>query len=343
MFQVMDPDGKIVKKDFVPKWDDAKLREIYRLMVFVRMADQKLISLQRQGRSGTYPSIEGQEACQIGSGLALEKSDWVFPAFRELAICYLHGVPLEQIYLYWMGNEWGSHVDANVVPVSIPVGTHPLHAAGVAWAFKLQKKKSVTVSYFGDGASSTGNFYEALNFAGVYKLPTIFFCQNNQWAISTPRSKQTASKTIAQKAIAAGIPGIQVDGNDLFAVHAVTAEAVARARNGLGATLIEAVTYRLGDHTTSDNATKYRPKEDVELWKPKDPLLRFKKFLQSKGLLDGKFEKEIIAGGEKIISAAVEKAESTPPPNPAEMFDYLYETSTPALQEQKEYLLRFYS
>lgn len=339
MFQVMNHEGKIVRPEFVPDWHHVKLREIYRLMVFSRMADQKLINLQRQGRSGTYASIEGQEACQAGSGLALEKTDWVFPAFRELLICRMHGVPLEKICLYWMGNEWGSNHEACVAPVSIPIGTHTLHAVGMAWAFKLQKKPHVTISYFGDGATSTGDFYEALNFAGIFKTPTIFFCQNNQWAISTPRSKQTAAETLAQKAVAAGIPGIQVDGNDLFAVHAATKEAVLRARSGLGATLIEAATYRLGDHTTSDDALKYRKKEETEAMRKFDPILRFRLYLQTQKLWNEQIEQEIIASGEKEIAEAVEKAEKTPAPAPNEMFDYLYEKPTPALEAQKEYLL----
>ncbi|MEK9132561.1 MAG: pyruvate dehydrogenase (acetyl-transferring) E1 component subunit alpha, partial [Patescibacteria group bacterium] len=302
---------------------------------------QKLIALQRQGRSGSYASIEGQEAAQIGSGIMLEKTDWIFPSFREFGISYVHGIPLEKLYLYWMGNEWGSNYDACVAPVSIPVGTHPLHAVGMAWAFKLQKKSNITVSYFGDGATSTGDVYEALNFAGALKVPTIFFCQNNHWAISTPRHKQTAAPTLVQKALAGGIAGVQVDGNDLFAVAAVTKEAADRARQGLGSTFIEAVTYRLGHHTTSDDSTRYRTDEEVKMWALRDPLLRMRKFMMKKNLLDAAFEEKIIADAEEKIRTAVEKAESVPPPAPEEMFDYLYETPTPELEEQKAYLLKF--
>lgn len=342
-FQVMDHEGNFVKNEFASLITDVKLREAYANMVFIRMADQKLINLQRQGRSGTYVSIEGQEACQIGSEMALVKEDWIFPAFRELAICHFHGVPLEKIFLYWMGNEWGSSVDVNVAPVSIPVGTHPLHAVGVAWGLKLQKKPGITVSYFGDGATSTGDFYEAINFAGVFKVPTIFFCQNNQWAISTPRSKQTGAKTLAQKAIAAGIPGIQIDGNDIFAVYAAMKEATDRARKGLGATLIEAVTYRFGNHTTSDDALKYRAKDEPEKMRPYDPTVRLKKYLQKKKLWDEDFEKKIIEDAEIKIKVAVEKAENTPKPAPSEMFDYVYEKITPTLEKQKEYLIKHMS
>lgn len=343
MFQVLDEEGRVAAPEQMPKWSDEKMRDIYSHMIFLRMADLKLVNLQRQGRSGSYPSIEGQEACQIGSALALEKSDWIFPAFRELAVCYMHGVPLEKIYLYWMGNEWGSNYSACVAPVSIPVGSHPLHAVGYAWGMKLQKKSVVTVSYFGDGATSEGDFYEAINFAGVFKVPTIFFCQNNQWAISVPRSKQTAAKTLAQKAIAAGIPGIQVDGNDVFACAAVMEEAASRARSGKGATLIEAVTYRFGSHTTSDDAKKYRSEEEVRVWRERDPIKRMKLFLQSKKLWDEIFEKKIVADAEERIRAAVGAAESMPAPKPEEIFDYLYAKPTPPLEGQKAYLLSTFS
>ncbi|MEK7524078.1 MAG: pyruvate dehydrogenase (acetyl-transferring) E1 component subunit alpha [Patescibacteria group bacterium] len=342
MFQVLGPDGRVVKPDLLPSWSDEKLREIYASMVFYRMADQKLISLQRQGRSGSYPSIEGQEAAQVGSGLAIQKSDFIFPAFRELAITHMHGVPLEKLYLYWMGNEWGSNFEANVAPISIPVGTHMLHATGFAWGLKMQKKSAITVSYFGDGATSEGDFYEAMNFAGVLNIPTVFFCQNNQWAISVSRAKQTAAKTLAQKAIACGMPGIQVDGNDIFAVHAVMFEAAERARSGHGPTLIEAVTYRYGNHTTSDDAGKYRSEAEVKEWRKRDPITRFKIFLQDKKLWDEDFEKKIIHESEGKIREAAEKAEKTPIPKPNEIFDYLYEKPTPALEEQKKYLSQFF-
>ncbi|MBI2638594.1 pyruvate dehydrogenase (acetyl-transferring) E1 component subunit alpha [Candidatus Peregrinibacteria bacterium] len=341
MFQVLDHEANVVRPELLPKWNDEKLREVYAQMLFLRLADFKLINLQRQGRCGSYISIEGQEAAQLGSGLAIEKSDWVFPAFRELGICYIHGVPLEKIALYWMGNEWGSNYEANVAPVSIPVGTHPLHAVGFAWAMKLQKKPTITISYFGDGATSEGDFYEAINFAGVMNAPTIFFCQNNQWAISVPRSKQTLAKTLAQKAIAAGIPGIQIDGNDIFAVYAATAEAAARARAGKGPTLIEAVTYRFGNHSTSDDATKYRAKDEIDYWRPRDPLVRFKLFLQKKNLWSEEWEQKIADEARGKILEAAKKAEETPRPKPDDIFDYLYAKPTPELEEQKAYLLKF--
>lgn len=341
MVQVLDHEGNLVRPELLPAWNDEILRRVYADMIFYRMADAKLISLQRQGRSGSYPSVEGQEAAQIGSGMAIEKTDWVFPAFREFAICAHHGVPIEKIYLYWMGNEWGNNFEARVAPVSIPVGTHMLHATGFAWALKLQKKTGITVSYFGDGATSEGDFYEAINFAGVFKIPTIFLCQNNQWAISVPRHKQTAAKTLSQKAVAVGIPGVQVDGNDVFAMFAVTQAAAERARKGDGATLIEAVTYRFGNHTTSDDALKYRDPVELEYWRPRDPVRRMKIFLQKKNLWSEEFEKKIIDESQKKISAAAEAAEKTPRPQPNEIFDYMYEKPTPALEEQKRYFMNF--
>lgn len=339
MLQILDHKGNVVKPELLPKWSDEKFLEIYRQFVLLRMADQKLVNLQRQGRSGTYAQIEGQEACQIGSAICLDKkTDWIFPSFRELGVCYLHGAPLEKIYLYWMGNEWGSHVDANVAPVSIPVGSHPAHAVGYAWGLKMQKKPGITVSYFGDGATSTGDFYEAMNFAGVFKIPTIFFCQNNQWAISVPRSRQTAAETLAQKAVAAGIPGVQVDGNDIFACFSVMSEAVSRARKGEGATLIEAVTYRANHHTTSDDESRYRPREEVEYWKARDPISRYKLFLQKKGLWKDDLEKAAVKEADEKIQKAAEIASNTPPPKPEEMFDYLFEKPTETLKKQKEFL-----
>ncbi len=339
MFQILDHEGNVVKPEFLPAWDDKKLLEVYAQMLFLRQADYKLINLQRQGRCGSYISIEGHEATQLGSSMALEKSDWVFPAFRELGICYLHGVSLEKICLYWMGNEWGSNYEANVAPVSIPVGTHPLHAVGYAWAMKIQKKSTITISYFGDGATSEGDFYEAMNFAGTMQAPTIFLCQNNQWAISVPRSKQTVAKTLAQKSIAAGFPGIQIDGNDVFAVHTVVSEAVKRAREGKGPTLIEAILYRFGNHSTSDDATKYRPKEEIDYWRKRDPLVRFKLFLQKKNLWSEAWEQKVSDEAREKILAEVKRAEETPRPKPDDIFDYLYAKLTPELEEQKAYLL----
>jgi pyruvate dehydrogenase E1 component alpha subunit len=250
------------------------------------------------------------------------------------------GIPLQTIFLYWMGNELGSRAPdgINVMPVSIPVGTQPLHAVGVGWAGKIKGEKIVTLTYFGDGATSKGDFHEALNLAGVFKTPTLFFCQNNQFAISVPRKSQTASLTIAQKAIAYGIDGIQVDGNDLFAVMTATREAAVKARSGGGPTLIEGVTFRFGPHTSADDPTKYRTEEEIEPWRPLDPFVRLRFYLKGKGLWSEEVEQKFTEEAQKQIDEAVKEAEAVPPPTVEDIFRYVYEEMTPPLKEQLEYL-----
>src|SRR5512139_3924054 len=337
--EILGPDGK-VKAGFTPPVDDQETVRLYQKMLFARLADQRCLSLQRQGRFGTYAPIWGQEACQIGSAYTLQKGDWVFPAFREIAATVMMGVPLKTFLLYWMGNEMGSHAPEgiNVVPVAIPVGTHMLHAVGAAWAGKIKGDKIVTLTYFGDGATSKGDFHEAMNFAGVFKTPTIFFCQNNQFAISVPRSRQTASATIAQKAIAYGFDGIQVDGNDLFAVITATREAVDKARSGGGPTLIEGVTFRFGPHTTADDPTKYRTDEEIERWKPLDPMVRLRSYLKAKGLWTEAVETRMTEDAQKEIDQAVKDAEAVPAPELKEIFEYVFAEMTPPLKEQLKYL-----
>ena len=296
--------------------------------------------LQRQGRFGTYAPIWGQEACQIGSTYVLQKGDWVFPAFREIGATLMMGISLKTFYLYWMGNEIGSRApeEINVMPVSVPVGSQTLHAVGAAWAAKIKGDKIVTIVYFGDGATSKGDFHEAMNLAGVFKTPTIFFCQNNQFAISVPRSLQTASKTIAQKAIAYGFDGIQVDGNDLFAVIVASKEAVEKARSGGGPTLIEGVTFRFGPHTTADDPTKYRTEKEIEPWKPLDPLVRLRLYLKEKGLWSAEVEHKMTEQAQAEIDQAVKEAEAVPVPEVDEIFKYVFAEMTSPLKEQLEYL-----
>lgn len=339
LYQILDINGN-TNEEF-----PASLAEqMYEEMVYMRMADDKAIKLQRQGRMGTYASIKGQEAAQIGSVHALEKSDWVVPAFREMAVMHLHGISLENIYRYWGGFEIGnkSPDGVNVLPVSIPVGTHLLHAVGIAWAMKLQKKKQIAAAYFSDGATSEGDFHEAMNFAGVFKVPCVFFCQNNQYAISVPRQKQTASKTIAQKAVAYGFSGMQVDGNDVLAVYNAMKEAVSRGRKGEGPFFIEAVTFRQSDHTTSDDAKKYRPKDEEEYWIKRDPIMRMRLYLKSKNSWNEKWQKEIEENSSAKISKAVEIYESTPVNRVEDIFKHVYAEMTPQLKEQMEYLKQFY-
>ena len=339
MFQILKPDGTLQSGQSTPI-NDRETLALYRKMLFTRLADQRGLLLQRQGRFGTYAPIWGQEACQIGSAYVLQKGDWIFPAFREIAATLMIGIALKNFMLYWMGNEMGSHAPEgiNIMPVSIPVGTHIPHAVGTAWAAKLRGDQIVTVAYFGDGATSKGDFHEAMNFAGVFKTPTIFFCQNNQFAISVPRSRQTASATIAQKAIAYGFDGIQVDGNDLFGVIAATKEAVDKARSGGGPTLIEGVTFRFGPHTTADDPTKYRTENEIEPWKPLDPMIRLRLYLKAKGLWSEEVEQRMTEESQKEIDQAVKDAEAVPSPEVEEIFKYVFAEMTPQLKEQLEYL-----
>ena len=321
-----------------PKISDDALREMYKYLILTRTFDDKALKLQRQGRLGTYAPMRGQEAGQIGSAFALAKDDWIFPAFRENGVYMIKGVSADMLFRYWAGDERGMQIPKgiNILPVSITVGAHLPHAAGAAMGFNYLKQKNVAVVYFGDGATSEGDFHEALNLAGVFKAPCIFICQNNQWAISLPVKEQTASQTIAQKAIAYGIAGIQVDGNDVFAVYKATMDAVARARNGLGATLIECFTYRLADHTTSDDAKKYRSEDEVRSWELKDPILRFEKYLVSKKVINPVIIGKVKAEAEQQIERAVNMAESAKPQPPTEMFDYLYSDMTDEMKEQRE-------
>lgn len=271
MLTILDVNGNIVDKTLEPKLDDAKLLEMYKTMLLGRIADTKAVQFQRQGRMLTFVVNKGQEASQVGTAAAIEKKDWLVQAFREFSALLYRGAPLEQLFLYWYGNERGSEFpeDIKILPINVPIGSQLNHANGIGIASKIQGKDEVVLAYIGDGGTSHGEFHEALNFAAVINSPVVFIIQNNQYAISVPRHKQTKSDTLAQKAIAYGIPGIQVDGNDILAVYAATKEAVDRARKGEGPTLIECVTYRLGPHTTSDDPTIYREDKEVEEWEKK--------------------------------------------------------------------------
>ena len=340
MVQILLPDGALNEALRPKELTDEIVLELYKKMVFCRMCSDRALKMQRSGRMGSFCSVEGQEGLQIGSEFALKKQDWIVPAFRELAVMWAHGVPMENIFHYWIGNELGSRPPAgvHVLPVSIPVGSQMLHGVGLSWAAKLQGKDEIAVNYFGDGASSEGDFHEAMNFAGVFKTPTIFICQNNQYAISTSRVIQTASKTIAQKALGYGFPGVLVDGNDLFAMYAVTKEAEQRARKGDGPTLIEAYTYRFGDHSSSDDASKYRDKEEVEVWRPRDPMVRLQIYLGSKNLWSPAIEEKIRADFQIEVDRITESALALPHQTVDEIFDYTYAELPPALAEQKGYL-----
>ncbi|MEJ2695892.1 MAG: pyruvate dehydrogenase (acetyl-transferring) E1 component subunit alpha [Candidatus Sulfobium sp.] len=320
----------------MPPLSDEQIKEIYELLVLCRTFDHRALNLQREGRIGTYASILGQEASQVASAFALEKADWAFPSFREMGVYIARGYPPYMLFQYWSGDERGLKTpeDLNVFPVCIPVGTHLPHASGAAMAAKYRKDKVASAVYFGDGGTSEGDFHEALNFAGVFKAPVIFVCQNNQWAISVPRERQTAAKTLAQKAVAYGFEGIQVDGNDVFAVYKATKDAVDKAKNGEGPTLIECYTYRMSDHTTADDASRYRQKEEIEKWKEKDPILRLELFMEKKGMLTDEYRNKVGEDAKKKVDEAVKTAESVEPPQPPDMIKFTYEEPTERQQRE---------
>ncbi|HOJ45582.1 MAG TPA: pyruvate dehydrogenase (acetyl-transferring) E1 component subunit alpha [Bacilli bacterium] len=342
-FQVLDSEGNIVNPKFEPKIDDKTLLHMYKTMSLARMADIKALQYQRQGRMLTYAPVQGQEAAQVGAMAALEPQDWLSPAFREFAAMLYKGVTLEQLYLYWYGNEIGSKFadDVNVLPVNVPIGSQVGHASGLAYASKVLKKNQVAVTYIGDGGTSHGEFYEAMNFATVFDAPMITIIQNNQYAISTPRHKATKAKTLAQKAVAFGIPGIQVDGNDVLAMYAVTKEAAERARKGEGPTLIEAYTYRIGPHTTSDDPTIYRKDEEVEQWRLKDPIKRFRIYLTNKKLWSDAQEEQLQKELEEYVTETFKKVENSDNPTIDDVFDYTFVNNPADLIEQKEKYMKY--
>ena len=339
--QILDEEGKLDTKLAKDTLTDEEVSHLYEHMVICRHYDEVAFKLQRSGRMGTYPQNKGQEAAAIGAGYALKKGvDYLVPCYRENAALFMHGLPMHNILLHWMGDERGNKIPegVNVTPISIPIGTHMLHATGIAWAFKIRKEERVAATFFGDGATSEGDFHEAMNFASALQVPCIFFCQNNHWAISVPRESQTASETIAQKAIAYGMPTIQVDGNDLFATYKATKQAADRARAGGGPSFIEAVTYRLGDHTTADDARRYRDAEELDSWAKKDPIIRTRKYLASKGLWDEKIQEKLEEKAATIVEEVVKVATSIEPPTTDDFFNHMYATISEQLQRQRDTL-----
>lgn len=331
---VLDPQGR-VDKALEPKLSDDELRKLLRGMLTARMFDERLLKLQRQGRIGTYGPCLGQEAASLGPASQLTKNDWMVPSFRELAAMIWRGWPMDKIMLWWGGNEIGSRVPdgVNDLPINVPVGTQLCQAAGIAFGCKYKKDGAVVLTFIGDGATAEGDFHEAMNFAAVFKLPMVCVIQNNQWAISLPRSKTSAGPTLAQRALAYGIDGIQADGNDILAMTVTAREAFDRARSGGGPTLIEAVTYRMMMHTTADDPKKYRTEKEVEEWKHRDPILRFFAYLKDKKVIDDKGRAKMEEEITDEIRGAVERAERYRP-DPLDGFRHTYAEMPPHLVEQ---------
>ena len=329
---ILDSDGNL-DTALEPRIAPEELQRLYRAMLLARRFDERMLRLQRQGRIGTFAPIKGQEAAQMGSVVTLRRTDWMVPSFRETGAMLWRGWPMEKILLFFSGYLEGGRPepDQHDLPVCIPVATQLPHAVGLAYAAQYRGDDAVVMAYCGDGATSEGDFHEAMNFAGVWHVPLVFLVQNNQWAISVPLKKQTHSRTLAQKALAYGFPALQVDGNDVLAVYAASLEAVERARRGDGPTLIECVTYRLGMHTTSDDPTKYRTAEEVAAWERKDPLTRFSAYMQKRNLVEPGLEEAI----EAEIARGVQAFEAVGPADPLTVFDHAYGSPPAALEAQR--------
>ncbi len=337
-FRVIDNEGKIINKEYMPQLDDETIVNAYKSMLFARVADQMAVSYQRQGRMFTYPPIIGHEAIQIAAANIIRKKDWLIPAFREVALMTAKGVTLEEIFLYYMGNEEGSNFKNTdrVFPISVPIGSQILHAAGVGYSVKHQNKDEVVFTYIGDGGTSEGDFSEGLNFAAVWQAPVIFTIQNNQYAISVPIEKQTKAINLAVKSVAFGMPGIKVDGNDFFAMYVAYREALAHTRSGKGPVLIEAFTYRQGAHTTSDDPSKYRTKEEEQEWQKTDPILRLSKYMKSNGISLGENEDTLIEQYKEEVDKEFSKAENFGEYPLDDVFKYMYVDMPEDLKRQKE-------
>lgn len=335
MRQLLTPDGILTGESPLPVDHVQRLLEA---MLTARRYDHKSISLQRQGRLATYAPFEGQEAAQLASVACLRPEDWLVATYRDAAAMWAHGYPMSLLFLGRVGDERGGSPpdDVHCLPPSITVGAHMLHAVGLAWASKLQDEGRVALTMFGDGATSEGDFHEAMNFAAVYATPTVFLCQNNGYAISLPVDRQTRSETIAGKAAAYGMPGERVDGNDPLAVYEVTREAVARARRGDGPTLIEAVTYRVGPHTTNDDPGRYREGSEEVAAKERDPIVRTRRYLESLGAWDADREEAVLEAVDTLVEAAIEEAEATPMPDVTHVFAGMFAEPHVGLLAQAE-------
>jgi len=346
MLKVLREDGE-VDADLDPHLKKAEAIRLYRAMVLAREADDKRLKLQRQGRIGTFAPSTGQEAASCGPAFALADRDWMVISFREMPAQLMRGIPLSRSFLYDAGFEEGNEVPvgSRTLPLAVIVASQTLHAVGIGYAMKVRGEKDAAVlAFVGDGGTSEGDFYEALNFAGVWEVPVVFVIQNNHWAISLPVSKQTRAQTLAQKAIAAGIPGVRVDGNDPLAMVKAAREALERARSGRGPTLIEAVTYRMRMHTTADDPRKYRDEAEVETWKPRDPLSRMRRWLERKKWWDEAQEQRLLAEVRAEVEQAVQEfeteAERLLRERPDAAFEHAYAAPPDSIRAQRAELLR---
>lgn len=339
----LDPQGEVVTP--LPEFahDPEVLLPLYRAMQLTRTFDTKAIALQRTGKIGTFASALGQEAIGVGVASAMRKEDLLVPSYRDHPAQFVRGVSMTESLLYWGGDERGSDFAGSRedLPVCVPIATQICHAAGAAYAFKLRSEARVAVCFIGDGGTSKGDFYEAMNFGAVWQAPLVIVVNNNQWAISVPRQMQSATRTLAQKAIAAGIEGLQVDGNDVVAVHDAARHAIEKARAGSGPTLIEAISYRLGDHTTADDATRYRDPTVVQEQWSFEPIRRLRAHLVRLGAWDQEKEERLAKECAEAVEQAVQAYLAVPPPTPDAMFEHLYRTLPPALEEQRDMAIAF--
>src|SRR5213596_3563170 len=319
-------DGESIPDGEVEGLSEDDLLELHRWLVLLRTYDERSVVYHRQGRIGTYAIYWNHEAMQAGSVYALEREDWIFPSYRESAIGLLRGLPASTILSWWRGHPagWWNPADWNVASICVPIGTHVPHAAGLAWGKKLRGENVCAIAYFGDGATSEGSFHEGANFAAVMEAPLILFCNNNQWAISTPLSAQTRAETLADKAVGYGIPGVRVDGADVLAVYDATREAVERARSGGGPTFIEAVTYRTAPHATADDPKAYIDLERVEQEKQRECVVRYEAYLKRLGVLSDEAAEAVRAEAAELMRAGIAEAEAEPPADPALLFEHAY-------------------
>lgn len=340
MVQILDKDGKIVNKSLVPELSDEELVELMERMVFSRVLHDRSMALSRQGRLGFYAPTAGQEASQIASHYALEKQDWIYPGYRDIPQLIMHGLPIYKAFLWSRGHVEGNHYDddLHIIPPQIIIGAQYIQAMGNAVGQKLAgKENEITITYTGDGGSSQGDVYEGINFASRYKAPVVFVIQNNGYAISTPREKQTAAETLAQKGVAAGIPSIQVDGMDPLAVYTVTKAARDWAVAGNGPVLIETITNRFGPHSTSgDDPTRYRSQESFDYWEQRDPLIRFRNYLTEKELWTEEHEEELIEKVQEEVQAAAKEADQVEKMSVSDSLKWMYSNPGQNIQEQIE-------